>query len=54
MLSHFTGDESSCPAKVWIAGALEPKAKVILGAVDLVRIPGGTMPCTESIEAIST
>ena len=54
MLSHFTGDESSCPAKVWISGALEPKAKVILGAVDIVRVPDGAMPCNESIEAIST
>ena len=54
MLSHFTGDESSCPAKVWIARALEPKAKVILGAGDIVRIPDGAMPCNESIEAIST
>ena len=44
MLSHFTGDESSCPAKVWIYRALEPKAKVILGAVDIVREPHGAMP----------
>ena len=54
MLSYFTGDESSCPAQMWISGALEPKANVILGAVDIVRIPGGTKPCTESIEAIFT
>ena len=54
MLSYFTGDESSRPAQMWISGALEPKANVILGAVDIVRIPGGTKPCTESIEAIST
>ena len=54
MLSHFTGDESSCPTKAWISGALEPKTKVILGAVDIVGVPGGAIPCNESIEAIST
>ena len=54
MLSHFTGDKRSCAAKAWIPGALEPKAKVILGAVDIVRVPHGAMPCNESIEAIST